>query len=174
RRSAQDARGSVLQLFAAVHEVIEARAQPGDFTTSLRLTPNARHEGAWSVAEQAWEDARVALDDVRADIEPILEDLADAAAAGSDVMSDAHSDLLAAVRQLETASERAQAIVVRASPDTVSWVTLMAAASGPTLHLAPLDVASQIRAWLLETKATVVLTSATLSTEGSFDYIKQR
>jgi len=174
RHRAQDARGYTLQLFAAVQEVLDARAEPGDFSTSLRLTPNVRHDGTWAVAEQAWEDARLAIEDVRASVGPILEDLADAAAAGSEVMSDAHADLLAAVRQLETASERAQAIVARASSDTVSWITMGALASGPVLHLAPLDVANQLRMWLLDTKSTVVMTSATLSTEGSFDYIKQR
>jgi len=170
----QDARGFVLQLFAAVQEVLEARSEPGDLSTSLRLTPNVRHDGTWSVAEQAWEDARLAIDDVRGAVAPILEDHADAATAGSDVMSDAHADLLAAVRQLETASDRAQAIVARASSDTVSWITMGAMASGPVLHLAPLDVANQLRTWLLEAKSAVVMTSATLSTDGSFDYIKQR
>ena len=174
RRRAHDARGFILQLFAAVHEVFEARAEPGDINTSLRLTPNVRHDGPWAVAEQAWEDGRMALDEVRTAVGPVLEDLADAAAAGSDVLSDAHSDLLAAVRQLEAASDHAQAIVADASPDAVSWITLGAMGGGPTLHLAPLDVATQIRSWLLEAKSTVVLTSATLSTEGSFAYIKQR
>ena len=174
RRRTRDARGHVMELFEAVHEVIEARAQPGEVMTSLRLTSAVRHDGAWSVAEQAWEDASAALEDVRVAVGPILEDLADAAAAGSDVVSDAHSDLLAAVRQLEAASERAQAIVGKPAADTVCWGTFGTMGAGPTLHLAPLDVASQIRAWLLETKSTVVLTSATLSTEGSFEYIRQR
>jgi len=174
RKRAQEARGLVLALFAAVQEVIEARADPGDLSPSLRLTANVRHEGPWSVAEEAWEEARLAIDEIRGAIGPILEDLADAAAAGSDVMSDAHADLLAAVRQLENASERTQAIVAQASPETVSWVRMGAVSSGPVLHLAPLDVAPQLRSWLLETKSTVVLTSATLSTDGSFDYIKQR
>src|SRR5205085_670731 len=145
-----------------------------DVITSLRLTSAVRHDGPWSIAEQAWEDARVALDDIRAAVGPILDDLGDAAAAGSEVMSDAHSDLLGALRQLETASERAHAIVAVAAPVTVCWVTLSASGVGPILHLAPLEVASQIRAWLLDAKSTVVLTSATLSTEGSFNYIKQR
>ncbi len=178
RGRVQDARGYVLQLFAAVNEVIEERAPPGDFTTSLRLTPAVRHDGAWAVAEQAWEDARLAIEGIRGAVEPIIEDLRDAAAAGAEAMSDAHADLLSAVRELETASDRAQAIVARATAETVSWATVSTMGSGatpaPMLHLAPLDVASQIRAWLLEAKSTVVLTSATLSTEGSFDYIKQR
>ena len=174
RQRTRDARGHVVELFEAVHEVIEARAQPGDVMTSLRLTSAVRHDSAWAAAEQAWEDARTALEDIRVAVGPILEDLGDAAAAGSEVIADAHSDLLAVVRQLETASDRAQAIVGRPTADTVCWATFGIMGAGPTLHLAPLDVASQIRAWLLETKSTVVLTSATLSTEGSFEYIRQR
>ena len=158
-------------------EVIEDRAQPGDFTTSLRITTAVRHDGTWAVAEQAWEDARAALADVGAALEPILEDLHDAAAAGDETFGEAHADLLAAARGLETASERAQAIMARAGPESVCWATVSVLGSGtpaPVLDLAPLDVSAQIRSWLLDAKQTVVLTSATLSTEGSFDFIKQR
>ena len=44
----------------------------------------------------------------------------------------------------------------------------------PTLHFAPLDVAPSLKSWLLDARATTVFTSATLTTDGSFEYIRER
>lgn len=63
-----------------------------------------------------------------------------------------------------------------AGPEWVVWVERTGAADRPqvSLHVAPIDVASILRNTLFDTKETVVLTSATLSVDGRFDYIRER
>jgi DNA polymerase-3 subunit epsilon/ATP-dependent DNA helicase DinG len=128
--------------------------------------------------EAHWAEARSHLEAVHRSVAPVLEDLADAAASGADLMSDVHADLLAAVRQIEDATIEADSIIMHPSPDTVSWVTAGGSPGfpdqGPTMHLAPLEVANQLRTWLLNAKASIVFTSATLTTNDSFDYVRQR
>ena len=60
--------------------------------------------------------------------------------------------------------------------DQVCWVSVYggAATPHPELHMAPLDVSRPIREAFLDPKDTVVFTSATLATEGSFDYVRGR
>jgi DNA polymerase-3 subunit epsilon/ATP-dependent DNA helicase DinG len=98
-------------------------------------------------------------------------------------VEDLFTELVAALLRLGESTERTEAIVASPSADSVCWVSLpgsfagqglLAGTGAPTLHLAPLDVAAHIRRWLLDEKASVVFTSATLTTAGSFDYIRGR
>lgn len=160
------------EAFDAVGELARARALPGETGPEVRLTQTVRHDGLWMAAEQRWQEARLQLEAIRNDLGPIIEELADAAEAGSEPIGEVLADLLPAVRLLETAIDQTDAIIAKPSPEAVCWAT--EEGSVTALHLAPLEVASRVRAWLLDPKATVVLTSATLSTEGSFDYIRER
>src|SRR5439155_2398289 len=113
-----------------------------------------------------------AVDACRHGLSPILEDLTDAAAGGTESLDGLLGDVMAALHQLETANEQAQAIIGQPSAETVRWITVDGGAA--VLHCAPLDVATHVQKWLLNAKSTVDLTSATLSTDGSFDYIRGR
>src|SRR5579862_8834910 len=108
---------------------------------------------------------------MRRALAPIVEELSEAVSAGAESLVDIHAEVMGALHQLETIEEQLQSIV--AGPDSaVCWVH--DGIAGPTLHLAPLEVASHIRRWLLDAKASVVMTSATLSTDSSFEYIRER
>lgn len=94
-----------------------------------------------------------------------------------------YAQLVAAHLRIAESVARMDAIVSSMSSDSVCWVSLhgngtshslLLSGPPPTLHLAPLDVAPHIRKWLLDEKATVIFTSATLTTAGSFDYIRRR
>ncbi len=100
-------------------------------------------------------------------------------------VADLYTELVAALLRLSDSVERMDAIVTSPTADTVCWVsiaggyvaggqTVLPQTAHPTLHLAPLDVAGHIRKWLLDEKSSVVFTSATLTTAGSFDYIRGR
>jgi DNA polymerase-3 subunit epsilon/ATP-dependent DNA helicase DinG len=99
-------------------------------------------------------------------------------------VNDLYTELVATLMRLGEAVQRTDAIVSSPAADNVCWVALpgtfagqglLASAAGmATLHLAPLDVAHHIRTWLLDEKSTVVFTSATMTTAGSFDYMRGR
>jgi len=100
-------------------------------------------------------------------------------------VADLYTELVAALMRLGDSVERMDAIVASPAADNVCWISVMGGyvAGGqtvlpqstlPTLHLAPLDVAEHIRKWLLDEKSSVIFTSATLTTAGSFDYMRDR
>jgi DNA polymerase-3 subunit epsilon/ATP-dependent DNA helicase DinG len=119
---------------------------------------------------------------------PTTENPSDVEALGTAAQSvgtvaDLYTELVAALLRLGEGTERIDAIVASPSADAVCWLSLPGSFAGqvplagtvtPTLHLAPLDVAAHIRRWLLDEKASAVFTSATLTTAGSFDYIRGR
>src|SRR5205807_3331845 len=129
-------------------------------------------EALWLTAEEHWRGLHADLESIRHEVAPIVEDLADAAAAGVESLDDLLGDVMTALHQLQVADEQAHAILGQPSADMVCWITVEGGAA--VLHLAPLDVASHVQKWLLNAKSTVVLTSATLSTDGSFDYMRGR
>ncbi|MPZ15940.1 MAG: exonuclease, partial [Chloroflexi bacterium] len=171
-RGAIEAVRHVGDLFEAVRELLGARAARGELVPTCRLTPSARRESAWLVVEQTWAAARSALHTILRGIRPLIEDVEDAATAGHQEAAELLAELLRAVHELEEAMEATQAIVEKPSGDSVCWASELNGVV--TLHLAPLDVAPHIRRWLLDPKTTVVFTSATLSTEGSFEYVRDR
>jgi DNA polymerase-3 subunit epsilon/ATP-dependent DNA helicase DinG len=73
----------------------------------------------------------------------------------------------------ENLREEGNALVSNPSKDRVYWITVTN--SGETsLHAAPLDVAPLLQNNLYESKRAVILTSATLTAAGRFDYMKGR
>jgi predicted DnaQ family exonuclease/DinG family helicase len=174
-------------LFDATREFIQSQASGTEPVRSVRLTRSARHNGHWSVVEQRSEELRGHLNAITDSMGPILDDLGDAAKEGSQPVADMLAELLAIGFQIETMLQQVPAIITKPSADAVCWVTQPATAppgfgvlelSGqsppPTLHFAPLDVAPSLKSWLLDAKATTVFTSATLTTDGSFEYIRER
>ena len=81
------------------------------------------------------------------------------------------ADLLDDGRQLRAGLTR---IVAKDERDTVCWLTFGRRDASPSLSSAPLSVAETLKTTLFGPKDSVVLTSATLSTEDNFDYIKSR
>ena len=63
-------------------------------------------------------------------------------------------------------------IVVAADPAFVAWVELRDRSLA--LRSSPINVSSMVQQMLFEPKRSVVLTSATLAVEGSFDYVCER
>jgi len=79
-----------------------------------------------------------------------------------------------------TLQEQFNHIIFEPSPQSIYWCTVPApdASRGRdeaiTLHAAPLHVGELLQTHLFEKKQAVVLTSATLSADGTFDYIRDR
>ncbi|HEY6450149.1 MAG TPA: ATP-dependent DNA helicase [Candidatus Cybelea sp.] len=70
----------------------------------------------------------------------------------------------------ESVIDRAEAGV----PETISWVERSDTDGRYCLNSAPHDVADFLRATLFSRAQSVVLTSATLTTDGSFDFLRRR
>jgi ATP-dependent DNA helicase DinG len=78
--------------------------------------------------------------------------------------------LLRAVVAHETAIDRIEA----GSDETIAWAERNDADARYSVHCAPHEIGDFLRAALFERTPSVVLTSATLTTNGSFDFVKHR
>ena len=171
----QNARGRLTVLFRLLSDFATKRAESGgDYEVRLRLTGGMRTQPDWSKVEIAWEDVDVLLKKVSGE----LSRLSGSAEQLSEEMPGKREDYLlevTAVGQLGEQLRQALASAV-ASPEgtEVYWLSIRNRDGTVRLHSAPLHVGPIVKEHIFDRMDTVVLTGATLSTEGTFEYIKER
>jgi Rad3-related DNA helicase len=165
----------VPELFGAVAAFTKAHGQGGgDYDNRLLVTPALREGGDWSAVELAWENLRgplLLLEDALVKLTLALEQ-----APGVDILErDTLAGSVAAAAQAGIQlRDGIDAIVSQHDGERVAWITTNRATGHVSLSSAPLDVGEVLESNLFSRKTGVVLTSATLSTAGTFDYAKAR
>jgi DNA polymerase-3 subunit epsilon/ATP-dependent DNA helicase DinG len=184
RRADELARDAILKVadvrvatdgfFVAVGAFLAQRPTDGrGYEQRVRLTGAVRRQPAWTTIEIAWETLElrlITLQEALAKLHGLLQ--------GLDTYNLLEYDeLLSQLASLLSFGERVRAegnaLVSNPQKDRIYWIVL--ANNGETsLHSAPLDVAPLLESQLYADKRTVVLTSATLSVAGKFDYVLRR
>jgi len=162
-----------------VMRTLQPNAANSEYDTRLRITDAVRTQAVWVEIEVAWDNLaflwqtllkrlellQTALSDLRAgDFEPpCLVELGEDLANVRRGLSELHA-------QLET-------WVMRPDDNGIYWAEVSAAnkrIQRITLRAAPLNVGPLVQEHILFHNDTVILTSATLRTAGSFDYLRDR
>ncbi len=143
-----------------------------DGTLTLRVTRALRSGTSWEEVEEIWADAMRRLPTalrVASELQGRLEELP---GAGDDIRGLA----LELASQLDFWREvrtRMEAAVHNPDPGSVYWIS--GPRRGPVwLSEAPIEVADRLRSELFAEPRAVVLVSATLAVDGSFEYVKRR
>ena len=168
-------RQSVAQTFAALAAALAPETRDGsDLRREFRITAATRAQPGWSQLEIQWENLDVSLSllsDALHQLYLSLEGLEEAGLVDYDgLMME-----MARVQQdnAELRGTLAE-FIPQPKPDGIYWVTRAERSGGVTLHSAPLEVGETLDRLLFSQKECVVMTSATLSTNGDFDHIQQR
>jgi DNA polymerase-3 subunit epsilon/ATP-dependent DNA helicase DinG len=146
----------------------------GEYERRLRLTVNIRSQPAWRGVELAWEDILLALkgiDDALGWLHEALKGSVEAGVPNYDHLVAEVDSLLYDSYQLQ---QQVNAIVVSPQRGNVYWISLSGQNEAVSLHASPLEVGQILERSLFSRKDGVVLASATLSTEGSLEYLKGR
>jgi len=192
------ARAAVQGLFTDLHAFVAARGDRGLLDQlTLRITPAVRAERGWKGIELSWAALRdqwlsvaqgvaalltdlesLALGSVADEDSPLASSAAELAERPGGPGASGAAEALAAelegfLRFAEGAREVLDRILVAPSAEEVYWISLQRE-NALTLHAAPLHVGARLWDELFSRKDAVVLTSATLTTEGSFRYIRER
>ena len=164
------------QLFAGLemlHSSQRRGRNQGD-QNQLLITPDVRSHSAWAELHLLWEnlDSRLSqskvafrnlrnfLETTRLEAEPDQQALAMEAASVEDSIGEL--------------AERLSSILHETGEDEIHWLNLNPSQATMSLHSAPLDVGPILSEKLFAEKECVVLTSATLSAGGDFEYLKRR
>ncbi len=148
--------------------------RPGEYINQVRITPKQRRLAEWSRVEQAWE----LLSRFTLAIAEAMSHLARGLGGLEQFDVRNFDDLLSssqtAARLLEQLHRQLEAFSVAPDENTIYWVQVDQDGTRLSIHAAPLHVGPLLERHLWDAKDSVILTSATLRTGGTFDYVRER
>ena len=175
RQAVQRARTRVPAFFQRLQTFGQQHAsERGDYDDRIMLNRAMRVQPDWADVETGWFETDERLAEVSGIIDEIAAMLAQVNPA--DILD--RDEVLAEANELLDEGERLRdgisQIVGRDDRERICWLTLGRRDAAPSLSSAPLSVSQILRDKLFSPRESAVLTSATLSTDGSFDYIQGR
>jgi DNA polymerase-3 subunit epsilon/ATP-dependent DNA helicase DinG len=148
-----------------------AKAPGEDGDTRRRLTETVRHAPEWRAVVAAWEPLARDLQGLGGTLAQ-LHELLPTGAGKDDGLADLGMEVMAQLRLNAELQDRLRRIIPASEPEMVTWVET--SWGEQVLAAAPLDVAELLGDGLFATKESVVLTSATLSADNSFEFLRRR
>lgn len=146
----------------------------GEYSNQVRITPQLRQQSDWAFVGQAWE----VLSQFTLAISSAMGRLARGLVGLEqfDVLNyeDLLSSVQAAARHLEEVHRQLEAFSINPRENTIYWAQVDQDGTRLSIHAAPLHVGPLLEEHLWSIKDSIVLTSATLRTGGTFDYVRDR
>ena len=177
-----NARNHVRHLFSELDALVEGGSGRGGYGRSVRLTSGFRAGPAWSAIEIAWDNLDQTLSSIETELRWFLDAVESAepepgTPADDPRMrqfEDVSSALVAAIRGGADVAAHLTVAMTSSPDEMVTWLERSAIQGRLGLHAAPLRVDGMLREQLFGRLRTAVLTSATMATDGSFDFIADR
>ena len=146
----------------------------GSYSQRERIVSATRTQPDWADVEVAWEDALHALDPLLGLLESIGQALGEMAESGLEEIEDLLTNINHIYRRLAEYQNNINALVFEPQEAQIYWAEISPNNNRLTLEAAPLHIAHLMERYLWHEKSSVVVTSATLTTNGEFDYIQDR
>ncbi len=153
--------------------------QKGDrrsrYSFRMRLTSGVRVQPAWDSIEIACDDVNRPIKDVVRELERLAGGL-DELVASYDLpdADELQVQMLGMAQHLEEVRQRIGQMIMDPSSSLIYWLEMRPNSDHLSLHAAPLHVGPLVQEELFHKKQSVVLTSATLRTSGTFDFLRER
>jgi len=174
-------RTAALELFSHIRAICDTiGTQDTGYGRSLRVTPAIRRSPAWADTEVEFDRLNAQLVEFDSQLKWYLAALHEQhpgdeeSQEAQDPFEDLEIEIAAGIeRGMEIAAGLAESIL-SPSIERVYWISVSAGVNRLSLNAAPLHVGDLLRVNLLERMRSVVLTSATLTTDDSFSFVKDR
>ena len=168
-------------MWSAARRFFTAQGKDGE---DLLITSRARSHRSWSDLETSWENVDVGLSNLGqslGQLNAFLQETDSLEPAGEEATSTSGSDLSSLVSEsnnlqgnVEKLRDNLTSIVGRDDANRIQWLHQDQVRDELSLNSAPLEVGPTLRENLFDTKESVVLTSATMSSQANFDYARRR
>jgi DNA polymerase-3 subunit epsilon/ATP-dependent DNA helicase DinG len=144
------------------------------YTYQERILPATRTLPAWSDVEFAWEETGQTLRSLLEHLARLVQgvgEILDGLAEEDEELFGVLSNLL---RRFNEFYENIQALVFQPDGERVYWAEVQPSGFRVALNAAPLHIGPMMQKNLWNEKSTIILTSATLTAAGEFDYLRGR
>ncbi len=146
----------------------------GAYGQQVRILPATRTQPAWLDVETAWEDAVERYRPLEDLLGQLVQAAGEMAESELEEMEDTFGAFSSLYNRLQEACATIEELVFKPQPDRIYWVELRNDRRGLKINIAPLHTGPLMEKYLWHEKEAVIITSATLTAAGEFDYIRNR
>lgn len=154
--------------------VAEHGGNRGQYNYRVRLKRSLRIQPEWEQIEVFWDGLAESIHRTLEELDRLLDLLQEQREAKIPGYEDLLQDGVGLSRQLGTACEQIESVLLQPQDDQITWIEARARTDEISLCAVPLRVGHLVEQHLLWTKEAVIFTSATLQTDGDFAFIKDR
>jgi DNA polymerase-3 subunit epsilon/ATP-dependent DNA helicase DinG len=163
------------RLFASFSEFAGKQdGSSGGYERQSRLTSATRQDATWTQFEIEWDDVLQPLGKLVDAIRVVAREFEVLSDEDVSTRSEIATELELLERDIDTYRSRMTEFISEPDADIIYWIAVNPTTGDATCHAAPLHVGDVLNDRLFHRCESVTLTSATLTTEGSFDYIRDR
>jgi ATP-dependent DNA helicase DinG len=149
----------------------EGQAQ-SNYNWQMRVLPATRTLPGWDNVEIAWDSTSETLRMLMVSLEEIYRAAAELYAEGHENLEDIMADISNVARRITEAETNITGMIGKPNTGMVYWLEIQPNGNRLSLNAAPLSVASLVEKHLWHEKRAVILTSATLTAHGEFQYLR--
>ncbi len=163
------------EFFNVVNEFarLQREGQPqSNYAWQLRVLPSTRTLPYWEEVEIAWDTLSTTIQMLFRSLEEIYSAAAELYAEGHDNLQDVMADISNVARRLGEAETNVTGMIGKPNSGQVYWIEVQPNGNRLSLNAAPLSVGPLIEKHLWHEKQSVILTSATLTAHGEFQYLR--
>lgn len=162
--------------FDTLYRFLESTGElrPGDYSSQVRITTALRHQPQWGQVEEAWDLLSQFTQAISSAMARLAKGLAGLAEFDVPNFDDVLSSVQAAARHLEEVHRQLGAFSSNPQDNVIYWAQVDQDGTRLSIHAAPLHVGPLLEQHLWTAKKSVILTSATLRTGGTFEYMRDR
>ncbi|MFZ6027666.1 MAG: helicase C-terminal domain-containing protein [Chloroflexota bacterium] len=150
----------------------------GLYAHQERILPATRALPAWTQVELAWDEAEKSLRPLIEILGQLLEGLAQLLNEPSEALPEDIEEVLGNLsnlyRRVSELHDNLEGLVFKPKPDQIYWAEINPNGRRLALHAAPLHVGPLMEQHLWHQKTCVILTSATMTANNEFDYMRGR
>jgi DNA polymerase-3 subunit epsilon/ATP-dependent DNA helicase DinG len=146
----------------------------GTYPQQERILPATRTLPIWIDVEIAWELANATLESLLAILKELRTPMRELADLDNEEAEDMWGSIGNIYSRLEEIQKNLHGLTMDPDLNMIYWVELHPKYLEVTLNAAPLHIGRLMEKYLWYQKESVILTSATLTTNEGFDYLKQR
>jgi predicted DnaQ family exonuclease/DinG family helicase len=149
----------------------EGQAQ-SNYSWQMRVLPSTRTLPGWDEVEIAWDTTGETFRMLMISLAEIYKGAAELYAEGHENLEDVMGDISNLARRLTEAETNITGMISKPNQGMVYWIEVQPNGNRLALNAAPLSVGPLVEKYLWHEKRCVILTSATLTAHGEFQYLR--
>jgi DNA polymerase-3 subunit epsilon/ATP-dependent DNA helicase DinG len=146
----------------------------GMYAHQERILPATRTQPAWADVEAAWEECEASLKPLIDCLAKMLSSLGAIKEILPEEDDDVSSNLSSLYQRLSEIQNNLNGMIFEPKAEAIYWIEIQPNGKQMSLNAAPLHIGPLMQKYLWNEKSSVILTSATLTAAGEFNYLRGR